>query len=200
MSYRELTMIDVREVLRRWQAGQSARQIAREALVDRKTVARYIATAEALKLPRDRVLDEGDVHEVAHAGTSRDARATNTASRTSSSSGPTPEPRWPATRRTRSATSWSAAEGGGRRARRREAVATARRPLGRIRTPVWLPGPSPPRSADRIDPLGEKKSPGELRAVTAVELLLSSDRMVRPRRAIPGALARRSAPGLHQRP
>ena len=65
MSYRELTMIDVREVLRRWQAGQSARQIARQAMVDRKTVARYIATAEKLELPRDRALDEGDVHEVA---------------------------------------------------------------------------------------------------------------------------------------
>jgi transposase len=65
MSYRELTMIDVREVLRRWQAGQSARQIARDAMVDRKTVARYIATAERLALPRDRALDDGEVHEVA---------------------------------------------------------------------------------------------------------------------------------------
>ena len=65
MSYRELTMIDVREVLRRWQAGQSARQIAREAVVDRKTVARYIATAQKLELPRDRALDDGEVHEVA---------------------------------------------------------------------------------------------------------------------------------------
>jgi transposase len=65
MSYRELTMIDVKEVLRRWQAGQSARQIARDAVVDRKTVARYIATAEKLELPRDRALDDGEVHEVA---------------------------------------------------------------------------------------------------------------------------------------
>lgn len=65
MSYRELTMIDVREVLRRWQAGQSARQIAQDAVVDRKTVARYIATAEKLELPRDRALDDGEVHEVA---------------------------------------------------------------------------------------------------------------------------------------
>jgi len=65
MSYRELTMIDVKEVLRRWQAGQSVRQIARDAVVDRKTVARYIATAEKLELPRDRALDDGEVHEVA---------------------------------------------------------------------------------------------------------------------------------------
>ncbi len=36
MAFRELTMIDVKEVLRRWSAGQSDRKIAREACVDRK--------------------------------------------------------------------------------------------------------------------------------------------------------------------
>jgi transposase len=65
MSYRELTMIDVKEVLRRWQAAQSERQIARETGIDRKTVGRYIATAEQLDLPRDRALDDSDVHAVA---------------------------------------------------------------------------------------------------------------------------------------
>jgi hypothetical protein len=30
MSYRELSTIDVKEELRRWQAGQSPRQMARE--------------------------------------------------------------------------------------------------------------------------------------------------------------------------
>ncbi len=55
MTYRELTMIDVREVLRRWAAGQSQRQIARETGIDRKTVARYIAAALELGLrPRPR--------------------------------------------------------------------------------------------------------------------------------------------------
>ena len=29
MSFRELNMVDVKEVLRRWQAGQSARQMKR---------------------------------------------------------------------------------------------------------------------------------------------------------------------------
>jgi hypothetical protein len=38
MSFREITMQDVSEVLRRSQAGQSARQIARETGLDRKTV------------------------------------------------------------------------------------------------------------------------------------------------------------------
>lgn len=46
MSYRELHMLDVVEVLRRWQAGQSARAIARAGVGDRKTVGRYIEAAK----------------------------------------------------------------------------------------------------------------------------------------------------------
>ena len=65
MPYRELTMIDVKEVLRRWQAGHSARKIGEETGTDRKTVARYTAYAEQLGLPRDRPLTEAEVHEVA---------------------------------------------------------------------------------------------------------------------------------------
>ena len=42
MTYRELTMIDVREVLRRWAAGHSQRKIARETGTDRGTATRYI--------------------------------------------------------------------------------------------------------------------------------------------------------------
>lgn len=47
MSYRELHMLDVIEVLRRWQTGQSARAIARAGVGDRKTVGRYIDAARA---------------------------------------------------------------------------------------------------------------------------------------------------------
>jgi transposase len=65
MSYRELTMIDVKEVLRRWQAGHSIRKIARETGMDRKTVARYLATVRELELPHDRELSEEEIHEVA---------------------------------------------------------------------------------------------------------------------------------------
>ena len=65
MPYRELTMIDVKEVLRRWQADHSARKIAEETGTDRKTVARYTGYAEQLELPRDRPLTEAEVHEVA---------------------------------------------------------------------------------------------------------------------------------------
>src|SRR5919205_3150466 len=47
MSFREITMQDVSEVLRRWQAGQSVRRIARETGLDRKTVGRYVGEAKA---------------------------------------------------------------------------------------------------------------------------------------------------------
>ena len=57
MSFRELTMIDVREVLRRMQAGQSARQLARDGVVDRKTALRYFEAARACGVgPGPRVL------------------------------------------------------------------------------------------------------------------------------------------------
>lgn len=65
MSYRELTMIDVKEVLRRWAEGHSARQIAREACADRKTVARYVKSATDLGLSRSQALSDEDVARVA---------------------------------------------------------------------------------------------------------------------------------------
>lgn len=65
MSYRELSMIDVREVLRRWAAGHSNRKIARETGIDRGTATRYIAVAEQLALPRDRDMSDEEIHEVA---------------------------------------------------------------------------------------------------------------------------------------
>ncbi len=65
MSFRELTMIDVREVLRRWQSGQSARQIARSGIADRKTAGRYIEAALACGLAKDSELTDGVVAEVA---------------------------------------------------------------------------------------------------------------------------------------
>ena len=65
MSFRELTMIDVREVLRRWQAGQSARQMAREGVVSRRTAARYIEAAKELGLAPDSELTDEAVRAVA---------------------------------------------------------------------------------------------------------------------------------------
>jgi hypothetical protein len=52
MAFRKLTMIDIKEVLRRWSAGQSDRKIGREAGADRKTVARYTTAATRLGFVR----------------------------------------------------------------------------------------------------------------------------------------------------
>lgn len=65
MAYRELTMIDVKEVLRRWQAGHSERKISRETGLARRTVGGYVRWAVELGLPRDVELSEQQVHEVA---------------------------------------------------------------------------------------------------------------------------------------
>src|SRR5262249_49440579 len=64
MSFRELTMIDIREVIRRWQAGQSARLIARETGADRKTVGRYIEAARSCELDSQSGLSDEVVAEV----------------------------------------------------------------------------------------------------------------------------------------
>lgn len=65
MTYRELTMIEVKEVLRRWQAKQSDRRIQRETGIDRKTVRRYLRWAAELGIPQDQPLTDDVVHEVA---------------------------------------------------------------------------------------------------------------------------------------
>jgi transposase len=71
MSYRELSMIDVKELLRRWVAGQSVRKIARETGADRGTVGRYVAVAEHMGLTRERTPNDDEVHEVAQCVQSR---------------------------------------------------------------------------------------------------------------------------------
>jgi transposase len=65
MSYRELAMIDVKEVLRRWSAGHSNRKIARETGTDRDTAARYIAVASELGRKRGHEFTEDELHEIA---------------------------------------------------------------------------------------------------------------------------------------
>jgi hypothetical protein len=59
-------MIDIKEMLRR-AAGQSARHVARETGLDRKTVGRYFDAAATLPLPLpcDREPTEEEIHEVA---------------------------------------------------------------------------------------------------------------------------------------
>jgi len=65
MSYRELNMIDVKELLRRWAAGHSNRKIALETGTDRDTVGRYVAAAVSLGIERGQALSEEQVSGVA---------------------------------------------------------------------------------------------------------------------------------------
>ncbi|WP_438032050.1 IS21 family transposase [Sorangium sp. So ce204] len=65
MPYRELIMVDIKEMLRRRAAGQSARQVARETGFDRKTVGRYFEAAATLPLPLDREPTDEEVHAIA---------------------------------------------------------------------------------------------------------------------------------------
>lgn len=65
MSFRELTMIEVREVVRRWQAQHGLREIARATGLDRKTVRRYVEVLDTLGVTRDAELSDALVHEVA---------------------------------------------------------------------------------------------------------------------------------------
>jgi transposase len=53
MSYREVSVIEVREVLRAWLAGAGLRTVARQAGVDRKTARRYVQAAEAAGAVRE---------------------------------------------------------------------------------------------------------------------------------------------------
>ncbi len=53
MTFREVTVVQVREVLRRWLRGQGERPAARAAGVDRKTARRYIAAGIEVGLERN---------------------------------------------------------------------------------------------------------------------------------------------------
>jgi transposase len=59
MSYRELSMIEVKEILRLWLDGRSQREVSRLTTADRKTVRRYVETARACGVDRD-----GDVAQL----------------------------------------------------------------------------------------------------------------------------------------
>ena len=50
MAYREVHCVEIREVIRRWQAGFSRRRIASGTGLSRVTVRRYIEAAEAAGL------------------------------------------------------------------------------------------------------------------------------------------------------
>jgi len=67
MAYRELFVVEVKEILRLWVRGYGLRRIARTTGLDRKTVRRYVTVARALGLERGRedlALDDFFVGEV----------------------------------------------------------------------------------------------------------------------------------------
>lgn len=53
MGFREVSVVEVREVLRAWLEGAGLRKVAERAGVDRKTARRYVAAAEAAGLVRE---------------------------------------------------------------------------------------------------------------------------------------------------
>jgi predicted DNA-binding transcriptional regulator YafY len=53
MVFREVSVCEVREVLRAWLGGAGSRKAAEAAGVDRKTAVRYIAAAKAAGLVAD---------------------------------------------------------------------------------------------------------------------------------------------------
>jgi transposase len=59
MGYREVSVVEVREVLRRWVLGEGQRSIDRNTGVDRKTVHRYVEAAESVG-----VVANGDVSQL----------------------------------------------------------------------------------------------------------------------------------------
>ncbi|MGY4103954.1 IS21 family transposase [Nocardia sp. R16R-3T] len=59
MSYREVSVIEIREILRLWLLGRGLREVARLSGTDRKTVRRYVEMATACGLDR-----EGDVGQL----------------------------------------------------------------------------------------------------------------------------------------
>ena len=65
MAFRELFMVEVKEILRRWQSREGMRKAAAATGCDRKTVRRYYEAAAHLVLPRDGVLTDDQVHAVA---------------------------------------------------------------------------------------------------------------------------------------
>jgi hypothetical protein len=58
MAFREVPVFEIREVLRLWLGGEGVRSIARLAQLDRKTVRRFVAAAEAAGVVRGGDVDQ----------------------------------------------------------------------------------------------------------------------------------------------
>lgn len=71
MSFRELSMFNIRDLLRRVQAGDGVRGVAKNSGVDRKTVRRYVEAATTLGFTVEHPLDDAFVRAVMAAVQSR---------------------------------------------------------------------------------------------------------------------------------
>jgi hypothetical protein len=80
MAYRRLSIEDVATLVGHWQGRESERKIARLTGIDRKTVRRYLAAAEAAALTREHPLNEGDLADLASRVQSR-SRSVSSATR-----------------------------------------------------------------------------------------------------------------------
>lgn len=67
MAYREVWVVEVREVLRQWGLGYGLRRITRATGMDRKTVRRYVVAAEATGLSREQAATDEQVGRVIEA-------------------------------------------------------------------------------------------------------------------------------------
>ncbi len=73
MSYREISMLEIKEVLRRREAGASVRRIAREMGMDRKTVGRYVEAISAAGIGDGTEVDDEVLASLAQAVQGRPA-------------------------------------------------------------------------------------------------------------------------------
>jgi hypothetical protein len=76
MAYRELGMVEVREILRRWLGGEGVRAIARGTGLDRKTITAYVRAALAVGVQRGGA-PPSDEQITTIAATRRPGRPTN---------------------------------------------------------------------------------------------------------------------------
>ena len=63
MAYKEVLRVEVQEVVRRWQAGSSQRQIAEGTGLSRATVRKYVSAATVVGVLRDGPLYRRRLHK-----------------------------------------------------------------------------------------------------------------------------------------
>jgi predicted transcriptional regulator len=53
MAYKEVSRVEITEVIRQWQAGRGIREVTRSTGISRNTIRKYILTAQSCGLVRD---------------------------------------------------------------------------------------------------------------------------------------------------